>query len=561
MIDLKKSPFNLSDEDIAWVQKTKSAMTLDEKIGQLFVPIGYNTTPEYLENALLQYHIGGAMYRLGGAKELQETFRYMQTHSKIPLLIGANLEYGGAGIALEGTYFGSQMFVAATGDSEQAYRLGKISCSEGKAVGCNWSFAPVADIDLNYHNPITNTRTYGNNADFVLKCGLAYKRGADEEGVAVAVKHFPGDGVDEVDQHILCSVNSLSCEEWDKTYGKIYKGLIDGGAMTVMAGHIAQPAYEERISGEKKNMLIPATQSPSLLKGLLREKLGFNGVIVTDSTCMVGFGVVKPRCESVPYAIESGCDLFLFNKDLGEDFAYMKAGYESGLLSEKRLDEALTRILGMKASLGLNKKKKTEIVPDSSALEILADKTHKAWAKECADKAVTLVKDTQNALPLSPKKTKKLLLEVLGENPSSERVEKVYKELLEKAGFTVSVYRREDFGNMDFSVETFKSKYDAVLYVGNMQNASNRVTNRYQWYTFFGNGDNCPWFTAEVPVIYISHGNPYALLDAPQIKTYVNAYANHDDAIKAALEKILGRSSFRGVSPIDPFCGKEYLKY
>ena len=178
MIDLKKSPFNLSDEDIAWVQKTKSAMTLDEKIGQLFVPIGYNTTPEYLENALLQYHIGGVMYRLGGAKELQETFRYMQTHSKIPLLIGANLEYGGAGIALEGTYFGSQMFVAATGDSEQAYRLGKISCSEGKAVGCNWSFAPVADIDLNYHNPITNTRTYGNNADFVLKCGLAYKRGA-----------------------------------------------------------------------------------------------------------------------------------------------------------------------------------------------------------------------------------------------------------------------------------------------------------------------------------------------------------------------------------------------
>lgn len=561
MIDLKKSPFNLSDEDIAWVQETKSRMTIDEKIGQLFVPIGYNTTPEYLENALLRYHIGGVMYRLGGGKELQETFRYMQTHSKIPLLIGANLEYGGAGIASEGTYFGSQMFVAATGDSEQAYRLGKISCAEARAVGCNWSFAPVVDIDLNYHNPITNTRTYGSNADFVLKCGLNYKRGADEEGVAVAIKHFPGDGVDEVDQHILCSVNSLTCEQWDKTYGKIYKGLIDDGAMTVMAGHIAQPAYEERISGEKKNMLIPATQSPSLLKGLLRDKLGFNGVIVTDSTCMVGFGVVKPRSESVPYAIESGCDLFLFNKDLGEDFAYMKAGYENGLLSERRLDEALTRILAMKAALGLNKKNKAEIVPDCSALEILNNKTHKAWAKECADKAVTLVKDTQNALPLNPKKTKKLLLEVLGDNSSSERVEKLYKELLERAGFAVSVYRREDFDNMDFRVEAFKSKYDAVLYVGNMQNASNQVTNRYQWYTFFGNGDNCPWFTAEVPVIYISHGNPYALLDAPQIKTYINAYSNHDEAIKAAAEKLLGQSAFNGVSPADPFCGKEYLKY
>ncbi len=561
MIDLKKPPFNLSDEDIAWVRETKSAMTIDEKIGQLFVPIGYNTACDYLENALLRYRIGGVMYRLGDAKELQETFRYLQTHSKIPLLIGANLEYGGAGIASDGTYFGSQMSVAATGDGEQAYRLGKISCSEGKAVGCNWSFAPVVDIDLNYHNPITNTRTYGSDADFVLKCGLNYKRGADEEGVAVAVKHFPGDGVDEVDQHILCSVNSLSCEEWDKTYGKIYKGLIDDGAMTVMVGHIAQPAYEERLSGEKQTMLIPATQSPYLLQGLLRAKLGFNGVIVTDSTCMVGFGVVKPRRESVPYAIECGCDLFLFNKNLGEDFTYMKAGYESGLLSEKRLDEALTRILAMKAALGLNKKDRAKIVPDNSALEILNDKTHKAWAKECADKSVTLVKDTQNALPLSPEKTKKLLLEVLGENPSGERVEKVYKELLEKAGFAVSVYRREDFGNMDFSVETFKSKYDAVLYVGNMQNTSNQVTNRYQWYTFFGNGDNCPWFTAEVSVVYVSHGNPYALLDAPHIKTYINAYSNHDDAIKAAVEKLLGHSAFKGVSPIDAFCGKEYLKY
>lgn len=480
MIDLSKPPFNLGDDDIAWVDAVKKCMTLDEKIGQLFVPIGYETTPEYLENALLRYGIGGVMYRLGDAKELRETFRYLQTHSKIPLLIGANLEYGGAGIAAGGTYFGSQLSVAATGDAEQAYRLGNISCSEAAAIGCNWSFAPVVDIDLNYHNPITNTRTYGNNADFVLKCGLAYKRGADESGVAVAIKHFPGDGVDEVDQHILCSVNSLPCEEWDKTYGKIYKGLIDDGAMTVMVGHIAQPAYEEEISGEKKKMLIPATQSPALLKGLLREKLGFNGVIVTDSTCMVGFGVVRPRSESVPCAIESGCDLFLFNKDLGEDFEYMKRGYAKGILSERRLDEAITRILGMKAALGLNKKSAEDVVPKSSALGILQSVKHAEWAEECADKAITLVKDSQNALPLSPQKTKKLLLEVLGDYPSSERVENYYKQLLEEEGFTVSVYRRENFGSMDFRVETFKRKYDAVLYVGNMQNASNQVTNRYQ---------------------------------------------------------------------------------
>lgn len=109
-----------------------------------------------------------------------------------------------------------------------------------KAVGCNWAFAPVVDIDRNWRNPITNVRTYGDDPEFVLKCGLAYKRAADEENVAVSIKHFPGDGCDEVDQHILTSVNNLSCEEWDETYGKIYKGLIDDGALTVMVGHIAQ---------------------------------------------------------------------------------------------------------------------------------------------------------------------------------------------------------------------------------------------------------------------------------------------------------------------------------
>lgn len=560
MIDLHRSPFNLTDEDIRWVETVKKNMSLDEKIGQLFVPIGHMTSPEYLENSLLKYHIGGVMYRLGEAKELQKTFRYLQTHSKIPLLVGANLECGGSGIAQGGTFFATQMTVAATGDFEQAYRLGKIACSEAKAVGCNWSFAPVVDIDLNYHNPITNVRTYGSNAEYVGKYAAAYKRGADEEGIAVAIKHFPGDGCDEVDQHILCSVNTMSCRQWDKTYGRVYKSLIDGGAMSVMVGHIAQPKYEKKLSGENKDQLIPATHSSALLNGLLRKKLGFNGVIVTDSTCMVGFNVYKPRRESVPHSIEAGCDLFLFNKDLGEDFDFMKEGYLNGILSEKRLDEALTRILGMKAALGLHKTAKDEIVPSEDALKILRNKTHLDWTKECADKAITLVKDTQNALLLRPEKTKKILLEVLGEYASTNRVTDKYKQLLEEKGFEVTVYEKESLQTADFRVKTFLEKFDAVLYVNNMENASNQVTNRYQWYTFFGNGNNCPWFTAEVPVIYISHANPYALLDTPQIKTYINAYTNNDEAIAAVITK-LTEGGFKGRSPIDPFCGKEYLKY
>ncbi|MBQ3355648.1 MAG: glycoside hydrolase family 3 protein [Oscillospiraceae bacterium] len=561
MIELKAKPFYLDDEAALWVQQTLEGMTDEEKLGQLFVPIGYSGEPGYLDQFINRFHIGGIMYRCGEAAEMQKTHRYLQEHSRIPLLIGANLEEGGTGIAADGTCFGKQMQAAATGDPENAYRLGKISCGEGHAVGCNWAFAPVVDIDRNWRNPITNVRTYGSDPDFVLACGRQYLKAAKEENVLVAIKHFPGDGCDEVDQHILTSVNDLSCEDWDQTYGRIYRGLIEDGAQTVMVGHIAQPAYQKRFNPRHPDRLIPATLSPELLQGLLRERLGFNGLIVTDSTCMVGFSCAMERRRAVPYAIEAGCDMFLFNKDLAEDFGYMKDGLASGVLSRERLDEAVTRILAAKASLGLHKTAKTDIVPQADALSVLRDPQHLRWAEECADKAVTLVKDTQGLLPLNATKTPKVLLEILGDFPSNERVLEEFDALLCKEGFQVERYVREDFATADFRVERFKEQYDLVIYLGNVENASNKVTNRLNWFTFWGNGNNVPWFVEERPVLFISLANPYHLVDVPMIKTYINAYSNHNTVLRVVVEKLMGRSPFLGQSPVDPFCGKEYLTW
>lgn len=328
-----------------------------------------------------------------------------------------------------------------------------------------------------------------------------------------------------------------------------------------MVGHIAQPSYQKRFAPNRPDKLIPATLSPELLQGLLRGKLGFNGLICTDSTCMVGFNVLMPRSRSVPYAIEAGCDMFLFNKDLDEDYQYMLDGYHGGLLSDARLNEAVTRILATKAALGLHKLAADEIVPPPSALETLCCAQHTAWAEECADKAVTLVKDNAGHLPLCAAKTPRVLLEVLGDYPSTPRVQATWTECLENAGFTVIPYVRENFDTARFDVHTFHERYDMALYVANQENASNQVTNRYQWYTFFGNGDNCPWFTAEVPVVYVSMGNPYALIDVPQIQTYINCYSNHDIMIRTCCAKLLGQSAFKGHSPVDPFCGKAHLRW
>lgn len=562
MIDFKGNPFYLSDEQIDWVETTYEEMSTDEKIGQLFVPVVFTQDPEELRNLVQNKHIGGMLYREGAGKELLASHKVLQDAAMIPLLTASNLEYGGNGSAVEGTYFGREMLVAATGDVEKAYQLGKVSCGEGAAVGVNWSFAPVVDLDLNYHNPITNVRTFGDDQETVIRMGKAYIKAAQEEGVATAVKHFPGDGVDERDQHLITSVNTLSCEAWDASYGAIYKEMIEAGTLTVMAGHIALPAYEEAFDGKKPTKSIPATLSKNLLIHLLREKLGFNGLISTDATPMVGFCSAMNRETAVPFCIESGCDVFLFNRNMDEDFEFMRKGYEKGILSEVRLEEAVKRILATKAALKLPEKQAAgTLVPDESALEILNNETYDAWAKECADQGVTLVKDTQNLLPVSPEKHKRVLLEIMGDFPSNERVTASFKEKLEAKGFDVTVYVPEGFEVMEDSVGNFKSKYDLILYVANIETASNKTVSRIHWHTMFGLGNNMPWMVDEIPAMFISVGNPYHLLDVSMIKTFINGYCNSEYVIDATIEKILGKSEFKGKSPIDPFCGKEDLKY
>ena len=562
MIDYKANPFFLSDEQIQWVEDTYASMSTDEKIGQLFCPVVFTKDENALKELVNQHHIGGMLYREGPGEELRQAHKVLQDNAKIPLLTASNLEYGGNGSAVEGTYFGREMLIAATGEEEKGYQLGKVCCSEGTAVGVNWSFAPVVDIDQNFHNPITNVRTFGKDQDKVIRLAKGYLKAAKEEGVATAVKHFPGDGVDERDQHLLTSVNTLSCEDWDASYGKIYEEMIAAGTLTIMAAHIAMPAYEEKFDGEPCKRVLPATLSKNLLTHLLREKLGFNGLISTDATPMVGFCSAMDRQTAVPLSIESGCDVFLFNRNMEEDFRFMHEGYEKGILSEARLEEAVKRILATKAALKLPEKQKAgTLVPGPEALEVLNCKQHDEWAKDCADKGVTLVKDTQNLLPLDAGKQKKVLLQIMGDFDSNERVCASFKSKLEAEGMEVTVYEPEGFEVMEDTVTDLKNRYDLIFYVANIETASNKTVSRINWHTMFGLGTNMPWMVHELPVVFVSVGNPYHLLDAPMIKTFVNGYCNSEYVISATVEKLFGRSKFQGVSPIDPFCGREDLKY
>ena len=541
-MDLKRKPFYLDDTAIEWVNNTLNGLTEDEKIGQLFFPIGFSTEKEYL-NHLRSLGIGGLFFRPGVAEEVQQTYEYMKRTSKVPLLTAANLEDGGNGSSIEGTAFGNQMAVAATNQTSDAYTLGKIASSEGKAVGVNFGFSPVVDLDLNFRNPITNVRTYGSDVERVIKNAKEYIQAFHDNGIMTSIKHFPGDGVDERDQHLLTSINSLSVDNWKKTFGKVYQELIDFGSKAVMVGHIAFPAY----SGDE----MPATLSPQLLQDLLRNELGFNGLTITDATPMVGFCSAMKRSEAVPYTIQAGCDMLLFNRVLEEDIQYMKDGLSKGILTKERLDEAVTRILATKASLGLHQ----TINHGTAKFEDFREEQ-----LDLADRSITLVKDTQNMLPLSVEKHKRVLLQLLGSFDSNERVLEKVKAELEKRDFEITVYEPEtNFFDLG-TVTSFSNDYDAVLYVANIQNASNQTVTRVHWHTLFGLGNNLPWFTKEVPTMLLSFGNPYHLYDLPMVDTVINAYCNYDHFIEMAIKKVTGESSFKGVSPVNPFCENNLLE-
>ena len=559
---LKNKPFFLSDKDIEWVEETLQSMSLHEKVGQLFCPIGGSDNKQDLEAFIAEFHPGGIMYRPDPGAKIQGTHRLLQELSPVPLLISANLEAGGNGIATDGTYFAKQMQVAATENEEMAYNLGLVAGREGRAVGCNWAFAPIVDIDMNYRNPITNVRTFGSDPIKVAQMSKAFMKGIHESGLATAVKHFPGDGVDDRDQHLLSSVNTLSTEEWDQTFGMVYQEMIDSGTKSIMAGHIMLPEYSRKLRpGIEDEQIMPATLAPELLNGLLREELGFNGLIVTDATPMLGFTASERREIAVPKAIASGCDMFLFNRNIKEDYEFMLKGIETGILTVERVDEAVTRVLALKASLGLHVQKEIgTLVPGEAELSVLQCEEHKIWARECADQSVTLVKDKQRLLPISADKYKRVRLYVLGDQEGGLKeggsVTQPFMNSLENAGFQVELYndKQVNFPELFMSVNDFKEKYDLIIYVANLETASNQTTVRINWQQPLN--ANAPWFVKDIPTLFISVANPYHLQDVPMVKTYINAYSSNEFVVEAIVDKILGKSEFKGKSPVDPFCGK-----
>ena len=414
MVDLKAKPYYLTDEDIKWVEDTIAGMTDEEKVGQLFFQLTSSHEEEHLKTLMEKYHLGGCRYNPAPGVAIQEQNRKLQKYAKVPVFIACNTEMGGDGACADGTVIGSGIKIGATGNKEYAYQLGKMANEEAAAIGCNMAFAPVCDIAYNWQNTEIIGRAFGNNPERVADMSVEYLKGAHTiDGFACAAKHFPGNGLDFRDAHISNNVNDMDVEQWDASYGHVYKSLIDNDLDAIMGGHILMPKYAKAINPDlQDDDMMPATLSSEIMTTLLRDKLGFNGMVVTDASHMVGMTNRMKRCEMLPLAINAGCDMFLFFNDPDEDFATMLNAYKNGIIGEERMVEALTRILGLKAHLGLHKKVKEELVPQPDVLaSILGKEEYKEMQKAISRDAITLVKyKDKDVLPITPERYKRIMI-------------------------------------------------------------------------------------------------------------------------------------------------------
>ncbi len=571
--DLTATPYQLDEDAIAWVRTTIDSMSVDEKVGQLFINLNNRFDEDFVNHIVDSYRPGGMRYNHTDSASVQAHIRHAQSRSKIPLLVASNIEAGGNGACTDGTHVATPLQTASTPETDAARQMGLVGARESRALGCNWAFTPIVDIHWNWRNTVIATRAFGNDHETVIKYAQAYcdgvREGAGDRPMALCMKHFPGDGRDERDQHVVTSYNDCSVEEWDASYRKIWEWGIGAGIESIMVGHIMLPEYSRKLRpGIKDADILPATVSPELLTDLLRSDLGFNGVVLTDASIMVGLTAALPRERQMVQAITAGCDMILFFRNHDEDFGFVRDAIESGEITPDRLDDALTRILGLKAKLGLHRRRdKDDLVPPVDELAVIGCTEHHEIAAWIADRTIALLKDTAETLPLDPVRHRRLRLYCLESAPDFTGVTPEFKrvaiEELTSAGFDVSVYKtvqelaaegqRPDMQTF-ISAETqgYPEKYDAALILANVSDFAQQGALRIKW--SMPMGPEMPWYAAEVPTVFVSLNMPNHLIDVPMVKTAINAHTPTRETVQALVAKLIGRSEFTGTHNDNVWC-------
>lgn len=410
---VKPAPVELTKDGRHWAEQTLKKMSLEEKIGQMFAVRYYLNFENFgsdgyqhfrqemqkyhLGTVLLTIHVDGPFLLKSLPMEAAIMANQLQRDSKLPLLISADFERGLTMRMLDVPVFPDAMAFAATGNPQNAERFGAIVAEESRAVGINWDYFPIADVNSNPNNPIINTRSYGEDPAIVGQFVSAFIRGARAHGMLTTAKHFPGHGDTGTDSHLGVARVDADLARLQSVELPPFKQAIAAGTDAVMVAHVSVPALEP-----DPNKV--ATTSEKVISGVLRQQLGFQGVIVTDAMDMRGLTglypptLTNPAGQAAVDAIKAGDDVLLLPSDLDGAFRGVLAAVRGGEFPESRIDESVRRILEMKASVGLDK---ARLVDLEQVPYLVSKPEDMQFAQRVADQAITLVRDNGKVLPLA----------------------------------------------------------------------------------------------------------------------------------------------------------------
>ena len=521
-----------------WVDRTLDAMDEDTRLRALFALGVFSDHPAMVD--AVARHQPGAVVLMGSetATAARQTVARLQAAQSLPLLVAGDIEGGlwNPGCLSPAP---SPLAMAAADDPTLTAELAAAAARQARAVGFNWTFAPVLDLNTAWRSAIVGTRSYGSAVDRVLAHAQAFVQAMQSAGVACTAKHWPGEGQDDRDQHLVTTRNPQTLAEWQSTYGRLYQGLIDAGVLGVMAGHIAFPAGSASQADRAEH---PASLNPALNNDLLRGRLRFDGMLVSDAMLMAGLVGQMPRAALAAALVAGGCDMLLLSLDPEADLQALRQALNDGRLSRERVAEAVHRQLVLKAKLGLHRPQAV-VEPMTQQLEALVDRA-------CA-RAVTLVRDT-GVLPLRPDRHRRIAIYEQAGRPMlpgllAPTIEPLLAALRE-AGF-------EPFRALPNQPLNLPS-CDLVMYVVTQESAPTLGRIGLDWTALHG---DFPWSMQRhwhtVPTVLLSFGHPYLLLDAPQVPVCVNAYSALAPMQRAAVAALTGHLPFTGRSPVDPYAG------
>lgn len=526
-INAQYQPKNTSKEDLKkaqqWVEKTYKNLSQDEKLGQLFIVALYtNKGEDYISqvrNIVTNDKIGGLILMQDDAAREINLVNEFQQKSKVPLMIGMDAEWGLFQRIATAHKFPWAMTLGAIQDKNLVYQMSAKIAEDCHRMGINWDFAPVVDVNTNPNNPIIGNRSFGSEVDNVIHSALSYSNGLQDNNILAAIKHFPGHGDTNTDSHLDLPVVSHNMERLNSIELAPFKALMDKGIGGVMVAHLYVPSLE---SGKG----IPASVSKNIITGLLKDKLGYKGLIITDALNMGAVANKYKPGELDAMAFKAGNDIMLFSQGVSEGKKLIQKAIDNKEISQSRVEESVKKILLTKYFLGLTQY--TPKNPENINTDLNND-SHKTLVQNLYSNALTLLKDEKKLLPLTGKQTYYIPLE-----------EAPYQTFANRMGSNIIIKKAGE-------ISTIPS--GSTVIVGIHKDNSTA----YKPYKISAESKKVlADLSKNQNVILSVFGSAYALkdIDLSKVSTVLVSYENNDDSMNATADALNGKTKIWGRLPV-----------